>query len=41
MILLITLGAVGAAGMPILGAIIGVVITLMGVTAVAALTTVA
>jgi putative drug exporter of the RND superfamily len=40
-ILLITLGAVAAAGMPILGAIIGVVITLMGVTAVAALTTVA
>jgi putative drug exporter of the RND superfamily len=40
-ILLITLGAVAAAGMPILGAIIGVVITLMGVTAVAAVTTVA
>ena len=40
-ILLITLGVITAAGMPIAGAVIGVVITLMGVTAVAALTTVA
>jgi putative drug exporter of the RND superfamily len=40
-ILLITLGVIAAAGMPIAGAVIGVVITLMGVTAVAALTAVA
>ena len=40
-ILMITFGAFAAAGMPILGAILGVVITLMGVTAVAAVVTIA
>ena len=34
-ILMITFGAFAAAGMPILGAVIGVVITLMGITALA------
>jgi putative drug exporter of the RND superfamily len=40
-ILMITFGAFAAAGMPILGAILGVIITLMGVTAVAAVVTIA
>ncbi len=40
-ILMITFGAFAAAGMPILGAIIGVVTTLMAVTAVAAVVTIA
>jgi RND superfamily putative drug exporter len=40
-ILMITFGAFAAAGMPILGAIIGVVTTLMGITAVASLLTIA
>ena len=40
-ILMITFGAFAAAGMPILGAIIGVVTTLMGITAVASVLTVA
>jgi len=40
-ILMITFGAFVAAGMPILGAIIGVVITLMGITAVASLMSIA
>ncbi len=40
-ILLITFGAVVAAGMPIITAIIGVVITLMGVTAIASVINVA
>jgi putative drug exporter of the RND superfamily len=40
-ILLITFGAFAAAGMPILGAIIGVITTLMGVTAVASVVTIA
>jgi len=40
-ILMITFGAFVAAGMPILGAIIGVVITLMGITAVASLLSIA
>ena len=40
-ILMITFGAFAAAGMPILGAIIGVVITLMGITAVASVLTIA
>ncbi len=40
-ILMITFGAFAAAGMPILSAIIGVVTTLMGVTAVAAVVTIA
>ena len=40
-ILMITFGAFAAAGMPILGAIIGVVITLMGITAVASVMSIA
>jgi RND superfamily putative drug exporter len=40
-ILLITFGAFAAAGMPILGAIIGVITTLMGITAVASVVTIA
>ncbi|SEG93706.1 putative drug exporter of the RND superfamily [Actinacidiphila yanglinensis] len=40
-ILMVTFGAFAAAGMPILGAIIGVVTTLMGVTAVASVVTIA
>jgi RND superfamily putative drug exporter len=40
-ILMITFGAFAAAGMPILGAIIGVVTTLMGITAVASAVTIA
>jgi RND superfamily putative drug exporter len=40
-ILMITFGAFAAAGMPILSAIIGVVTTLMGITAVAAVLTIA
>ena len=40
-ILMITFGAFAAAGMPILGAIIGVVTTLMGITAVASVLTIA
>ena len=40
-ILMITFGAFAAAGLPILGAIIGVVITSMGITAVASLTSIA
>jgi putative drug exporter of the RND superfamily len=40
-ILVITFGAFAAAGMPILGAIIGVVTTLMGITAVASVLTIA
>ena len=38
---MITFGAFAAAGMPILGAIIGVVTTLMGITAVASVVTIA
>jgi RND superfamily putative drug exporter len=41
LILMITFGAFAAAGMPILGAIIGVITTLMGITAVASLLTIA
>jgi RND superfamily putative drug exporter len=41
LILMITFGAFAAAGMPILGAIIGVVTTLMGITAVASVVTIA
>ena len=40
-ILMITFGAFAAAGMPILGAIIGVITTLMGITAVASVATIA
>ena len=40
-ILIITFGAFAAAGMPILGAIIGVVTTLMGIAAVASVVTIA
>jgi putative drug exporter of the RND superfamily len=40
-ILMITFGALAAAGMPIIGAIIGVVTTLMGITAVASVVTIA
>jgi RND superfamily putative drug exporter len=40
-ILMITFGAFAAAGMPILGAVIGVVITLMGITALASVVTIA
>ncbi|MFJ1582389.1 MMPL family transporter [Streptomyces sp. NPDC088197] len=40
-ILMITFGAFAAAGMPILGAIIGVVTTLMAITAVASVVTIA
>ncbi len=40
-ILMITFGAFAAAGMPILGAIIGVVTTLMGITAIASVVTIA
>ncbi|MGX7678168.1 MMPL family transporter [Jatrophihabitans sp. DSM 45814] len=40
-ILMITFGAFAAAGMPILGAIVGVVTTLMGITAVASVVTIA
>jgi RND superfamily putative drug exporter len=40
-ILMITFGAFTAAGMPILGAIIGVVTTLMGITALASVLTIA
>jgi RND superfamily putative drug exporter len=40
-ILMITFGAFAAAGMPILGAIIGVITTLMGITAVASMLTIA
>ena len=41
MILMITFGALVAAGLPILGAIIGVIITLMGITAAASVVTIA
>jgi RND superfamily putative drug exporter len=41
LILMITFGAFAAAGMPILGAIIGVITTLMGITAVASVVTIA
>jgi RND superfamily putative drug exporter len=41
LILMITFGAFAAAGMPILGAIIGVATTLMGITAVASVVTIA
>ncbi|WNI19459.1 MMPL family transporter [Actinacidiphila sp. ITFR-21] len=40
-ILMVTFGALAAAGMPILGAVVGVVTTLMGVTAVASVLTIA
>src|SRR6202035_3206368 len=40
-ILMVTFGAFVAAGMPILGAIIGVITTLMGITAVASVVTIA
>ncbi len=40
-ILMIAFGAFAAAGMPILGAIIGVITTLMGITAVASVVTIA
>jgi RND superfamily putative drug exporter len=40
-ILMITFGALAAAGMPILSAVIGVVTTLMGITAVASVLTIA
>jgi RND superfamily putative drug exporter len=40
-ILMITFGAFAAAGMPIIGAVIGVITTLMGVTAVASVVTIA
>ena len=40
-ILMITFGAFAAAGMPILNAIIGVVVTLMGITALASVLTIA
>jgi RND superfamily putative drug exporter len=40
-ILMITFGAFAAAGMPILGAVIGVVITLMGITALASVVRIA
>jgi RND superfamily putative drug exporter len=40
-ILMVTFGAFAAAGMPILGAIIGVVVTLMGITAIASVLTIA
>src|SRR5487761_287965 len=40
-ILMITFGAFAAAGMPILGALVGVITTLMGVTAVASVVTIA
>ncbi len=40
-ILMITFGAFAAAGMPILGAIIGVITTLMGITALASVVTIA
>ena len=40
-ILMVTFGAFAAAGMPILGAIIGVVTTLMGITALASVLTIA
>jgi putative drug exporter of the RND superfamily len=40
-ILMITFGAFAAAGMPILGALLGVITTLMGVTAVASVVTIA
>ena len=40
-ILMITFGAFAAAGMPILGAIIGVVTTLMGITAIASVLSIA
>jgi RND superfamily putative drug exporter len=40
-ILMITFGAFAAAGMPILGAVVGVVTTLMGITAVASVLTIA
>ncbi|MFC1442599.1 MMPL family transporter [Streptacidiphilus sp. N1-10] len=40
-ILMITFGSFAAAGMPILGAIIGVITTLMGITAVASVITIA
>jgi RND superfamily putative drug exporter len=41
LILMITFGAFAAAGMPILGAIVGVVTTLMGITALASVLTIA
>jgi putative drug exporter of the RND superfamily len=41
LILMIAFGAFAAAGMPILGAIIGVIITLMGITALASVVTIA
>jgi putative drug exporter of the RND superfamily len=40
-ILMITFGAFAAAGMPILGAIVGVITTIMGITAVASVITIA
>ncbi len=40
-ILMITFGAFAAAGMPILGAIVGVITTLMGITAVASVVSIA
>jgi putative drug exporter of the RND superfamily len=40
-ILMITFGAFAAAGMPILGALLGVITTLMGITAVASVVTIA
>jgi putative drug exporter of the RND superfamily len=40
-ILMITFGSFAAAGMPILGALVGVITTLMGVTAVASVVTIA
>src|SRR5487761_516106 len=40
-ILVLTFGAFAAAGMPILGALVGVITTLMGVTAVASVVTIA
>ena len=40
-ILMVTFGAFAAAGMPILGAIIGVITTLMGITAIASVVTIA
>jgi len=40
-ILMVTFGALAAAGMPIIGAIIGVITTLMGITAVASIVTIA
>jgi putative drug exporter of the RND superfamily len=41
MVLMVTFGAFAAAGMPILGAVIGVVITLMGITAISSVLSIA